>query len=55
MFKATMAIALSLMLVPELASAMRCTHGPEKIQTMNCADGLTFDAASGACVPVTSS
>ena len=52
MTKATIAIALSLMLLPGLAAAKRCNHGPASVQTMSCADGTLFDATTGTCLPI---
>lgn len=43
-------IALVMALAPGFAHAMRCNHGPQKMQTMSCADGMVFDSAAGTCV-----
>lgn len=47
----TLAAALALTLVPALAMA-ECSYG--KQAAMSCADGSSYDAASGKCVPTTS-
>ena len=55
MKRTTCAIAVALTLAPGIASAMRCSHGPAKMQTMSCAEGTQFDAETGGCIPLKSS
>lgn len=47
----TLLAALALTLAPGLAMA-ECSWGMERQTTMSCAEGATWDAESGACVPV---
>lgn len=47
--------ALALVALPSVALATGgCTYGKQK-QAMSCADGTTYDSATGSCVPLTSS
>ncbi len=45
-------LAAALIMSASVASAM-CKHGHQ--QAMSCADGQTYDAEAGACVPKVSS
>lgn len=46
---------LALVALPSFALATGgCTYGKQK-QAMSCADGTTYDSATGSCVPLTSS
>lgn len=45
------AALVALMLSPGLALAMGCSGGQKNITASNCADGSSYDTASGACVP----
>ncbi len=45
--------ALALVVMPSFAMAA-CGHGKDR-QAMSCAEGMTFDSATGTCQPVASS
>ncbi|MEM8554933.1 MAG: hypothetical protein AAGF71_08945 [Pseudomonadota bacterium] len=52
----TALIALSLTLLPGLAMAYSCNWGSKATETAaSCAQGMTWDADSRTCVPVTTS
>ncbi|WP_166434062.1 hypothetical protein [Roseovarius spongiae] len=51
----TIFATLVLTLAPTLALAMGCSHDRVKTQAMSCAEGSTYDAGTGACVPLASS
>jgi len=48
----TLAAAVALTILPVLAHAAGCNYNQ---QAMSCAEGSTYDAQSGTCVPVASS
>lgn len=48
----TVLISFTLFLAPLTVAAQGCDH---ERQTASCADGATWDAAKGVCVPITSS
>lgn len=48
----TLAAAVALTIIPALAYAGGCSF---ERQAMSCAEGMTFDAASGTCVPIVNS
>lgn len=48
----TAAFAFAIVLAPTLAVAEGCSWGKSH-QAMSCAQGTTYDADKGACVPVT--
>ncbi|WP_211097096.1 hypothetical protein [Aliishimia ponticola] len=49
----TLVLAAALMSLPGLSLAMGCSHS--KQQAQSCADGATWDSATGTCIPVVNS
>ncbi len=50
----TLLTAAALTILPGLAMAAGCNYEKEQ-QAMSCAEGSSFDEASGTCTPVTTS
>lgn len=51
----TLLTALTLTLLPGFAFAMGCSSFGHTTASMSCAEGMTFDAETETCVPISTS